>query len=291
MTTLASAIRKHAPRRVVRFLRGAKGFGRRVACDVADLREKLSGRAQPLTPPRRMWELVGGGDADFHSLGQSQVKLLKAHGLQPYHQVLDVGSGIGRLASPLTQYLKAPGGFDGVEIIPEAVSWCQRVITSACPTFRFHRADVRNDRYNPAGRTPASSYVFPFADETFDFVFLGSVFTHMYAPDMRNYFSEIVRVMKPGGTCVISYYLLDVARRQQPAAPGSALRFDTALDGCWCAFPDLPEAAIAFERRIVEQLYEASGMRILELIRGNWDSSGRQDQDIVIAVKQSLTGS
>lgn len=282
---MSRAIRKHAPRSVVSLLRGAKALGRRVGCDLADLRERLAGRTRALTPPRRMWELVGGGDADFHALGESQVRLLKAHGLKPEHRLLDVGSGIGRLASPLTQHLEPPGGYDGIEIIPQAVDWCQRTIKPAFPSFRFHQADVRNDRYNPAGKTPASAYVFPFADETFDFVFLGSVFTHMYTADMRNYLAEIVRVMKPGAVSVISYYLLDDERRAQMAASGAALRFDTALDGGWCAFPDVPEAAIAFERADVEQLYSRHGLRITTLMPGAWDRSGRQDQDIVIAVK------
>lgn len=284
MSSFARAIRSKAPRGVVSALRALKAFGRRVVCDLADVRDRVAGRSRPLTPPRRMWELVGGGDADFHALGQSQLALLKTIGLAPEHRVLDVGSGIGRLASPLTQYLVSPGGYDGIEIIPQAVGWCQRTITAAHAGFRFHQADVRNDRYNPRGRVRASEYVFPFADETFDFVFLGSVFTHMYAPDMRNYLAEIVRVMKPGAVGVISYYLLDEARRAQMSV-GGALRFDTALDGCWCAFPEVPEAAIAFERAEVERAYADLGLRITKLMPGAWDRSGRQDQDIVIAVK------
>lgn len=285
MNRLISAIRTHVPHRVLGFMRGVKALGRRISCDLVDLRERAAGQARPLTPPRRMWELVGGGDADFHALGESQVRLLIGLGLQPHHRLLDVGSGIGRLAAPLTRHLRDAGGYDGIEIIPQAVQWCQRVVSPAFPSFLFHRADVRNDRYNPGGATLARNYVFPFEDGVFDFVFLGSVFTHMYAADMRNYLVQIVRVMKPGATCVISYYLLDAVRRKRLAGGGSALRFETEIDGCWCAFPDVPEAAIAFEQTHIEQLYAEIGLRIVSVRLGAWDRSGRQDQDIVIATK------
>ena len=46
---------------------------------------------------------------------------------------LDIGSGLAisrRLLGDLT------GGYDGVEIHPEAVAWCQRAITRKHPQFR-----------------------------------------------------------------------------------------------------------------------------------------------------------
>lgn len=71
------------------------------------------------------------------------------------------------------------GTYDGVEIHRDAVEWCQRTITSADPRFRFHRADVVSSAYNPDGLVPSFEYTFPFPDQSFDFIFLASVFTHM----------------------------------------------------------------------------------------------------------------
>jgi SAM-dependent methyltransferase len=85
---------------------------------------------------------------------------LTSRGLRPEHRVLDIGSGIGNLALGLIGYLH--GGYDGIEIHPEAVSWCQRAITRRHPTFRFHRADLASRAYNPHGRVTASTYRFPF---------------------------------------------------------------------------------------------------------------------------------
>src|SRR5262249_50549506 len=110
---------------------------------------------------------------------------LTSRGLQPEHRVLDIGSGIGNLALSLVGYLR--GAYDGVEIHSEAVEWCQRAITPRHPIFRFHRADVSSVAYNPHGPVPASAYRFPFPDKTFDFIFLGSVFTHMLPDAVEHY--------------------------------------------------------------------------------------------------------
>ena len=93
-----------------------------------------------------------------------------SHGLAPHHRVLDVGSGIGNLALGLNDFLTAT--YDGLEIHPEAVAWCQRAITPRYPAFRFHRADVASRAYNPAGTTSAASYRFPFENGSFDFAML-----------------------------------------------------------------------------------------------------------------------
>jgi SAM-dependent methyltransferase len=73
-----------------------------------------------------------------------------SHGLAPHHRVLDVGSGIGNLALGLKDFLTST--YDGLEIHPEAVAWCQRAITPRYPAFRFHRADVASRAYNRPGR-------------------------------------------------------------------------------------------------------------------------------------------
>jgi len=70
-------------------------------------------------------------------------------------------------------------------------------------------AEILSRRYNPKGRYRAEEYTFPYKDEFFDFVFLTSVFTHILPKGVRNYTSEISRVMKPGGRCFIMYFMLN----------------------------------------------------------------------------------
>src|SRR5205807_8842570 len=107
-----------------------------------------------------------------------------------FTHMLDVGSGTGRMARPLTRYLKG-GSYEGIDIVARSVQWCQRTYASRYPNFRFHFADIYNKVYNPDGKHKASEYRLPFETSSFDFFFLTSVFTHMLPQDMEHYLSEV----------------------------------------------------------------------------------------------------
>ena len=159
-----------------------------------------------LLPPEKMREFVGGGD--FKVVGEAfRDYLVNLGGLRPDDRLLDVGCGCGRIAVPLTGYLSDKGSFEGFDIYKEGIEWCTRNITARRPNFRFRFADIYNKRYNPLGRSPASSFRFPYPDESFDFVVASSVFTHLLRKDLSHYLSEIRRVMRTGGRCLITYFL------------------------------------------------------------------------------------
>lgn len=206
---------------------------------------------------------------------------LLLQGLRPEHRVLDIGSGIGNLAIGLLDYLQ--GGFDGVEIHAEAVHWCQQTITPAHPTFRFHRADVSSGAYNPDGARSPSTYRFPFPDQTFDFIFLSSVFTHMLPDTVEHYVSEISRLLVPGGVCVASYFLLNDETRRGVQAGRSFMTFGIAHPSGLCRLHDaaVPEAAVALEESFVEQIHARAGLRVRNIRRGRWWTGEAHDQDVV----------
>jgi SAM-dependent methyltransferase len=206
---------------------------------------------------------------------------LITRGLRPEHRVLDIGSGIGNLALGLVGYLR--GGFDGVEIHPEAVAWCQRAITPRHPTFRFHRADLASHAYNPRGTLPASAYRFPFPDKTFDFIFLASVFTHMLPDAVERYVHEIGRLLAPGGTCVAGYFLLNDETRAGVDAGRSFMSFGVDHPSGLCRLHDgtMPEAAVALEETFVRRVNEQAGLCVRELRRGRWWSGVAHEQDVL----------
>ena len=150
------------------------------------------------------------GNGDFEAVG----KLLLGHfvdegGLKLTDKVLDVGCGMGRAALPMVDFLdaKAGGSYDGFDIVWKGIEWCQKKYRQYS-NFKFIHADVYNLHYNPSGRNKSSQYRFPYPDNAFDFVLLTSVFTHMMPEDVENYLSEIARVMKPNGTCFITYFIM-----------------------------------------------------------------------------------
>ncbi len=122
--------------------------------------------------------------------------------------------------------------------------------------------------------------------EFFRVVFLTSVFTHMLTADMLRYLPETVRVLKPGGRTLITYFLLNEESRRLQDAGKSSLAFTCRVGGCHSTNREAPEAAVAYEESLVRALYQKHGLEVEEPIRyGSW--CGRTDflsyQDIVVA--------
>jgi SAM-dependent methyltransferase len=253
------------------------------ACDLVDW---ARGRREPLLPPRRLSFRYGGGDF------RAQAELLKngaiGAGLTPVMRVLDVGCGIGRFALPLIDYIDASkgGSYDGFDIIQAGIVWCQDTITVKHPHFRFTHVDLFNRQYNPRGKLDARTFRFPYADGSFDFVLLSSVFTHMLPDQVEHYLAEIARTTAPGARTYITWFLRTPESLAGIAA-GSA-RLDIRHDqGRFAVMDrDSPEKAIAFDEEWVMEQYSRHGFRVVPTIRyGKW--SGRPDwhsfQDVVIA--------
>jgi SAM-dependent methyltransferase len=209
-------------------------------------------------------------------------------GLQPGDAVLDVGCGSGRMALPLTGYLTREGHYAGFDISRKAIAWCQENISRAHPNFDFEVADIQNSLYNPKGKYRSLDFCFPYQDASFDVVFLTSVFTHMFPPDVEHYVDEIVRVLKPGGRCLTTFFLLNDESLALTKAKKGTHNFEHEREGYRTTDPKTPEAAIAFPEAFVRGLYESRGIQVQEPLHyGSW--SGRTDhmsfQDVVIAAK------
>jgi ubiquinone/menaquinone biosynthesis C-methylase UbiE len=240
-----------------------------------------------MVPPRTMYFV---GDGDYKTVGAEFRNFFTQYGgLKPEHRVLDVGCGIGRMAVPLTEYLAGPGEYRGFDIVKKGVEWSQQHITPRFPNFRFLHSDVKNKFYNPGGVCEASSYRFPYEDGSFDFVFLTSVFTHMFPADLEHYLEEIARVLKKGGTCFITMFFLNGESQKLIQQGSSTQNFVYKLEGCVTADPANPEASLAFEEMHIRKLFAKTGLTIREPIHyGAW--CGRKEhlsyQDIVIATKE-----
>src|SRR5688572_3983857 len=202
------------------------------------------------------------GRSNYRETGENFLRhFIDIGGLRPHERVLDVGSGTGRMARPLTKYLEG-GRYDGIDVVAPSVEWCRKTYAPRYPNFRFHHTDIHNSVYNPGGRDKASEYRFPFSDSFFDFVFLTSVFSHMLPQDMEHYLSEIARVLKPGGRCFITYFLLNPDSLKLIAEKASTYDFRYELPGCRIQDEDFPEAVVAYEEDIIRKLYRASGLDI-----------------------------
>ncbi|MCY1647867.1 class I SAM-dependent methyltransferase [Caulobacter sp. SL161] len=282
MRVLLNTLRTLAPRPIRSVINRLRSSPRGTVAPTSDT---------PLEPgtiqaPQALWSLVGAADADFVRVGQQFKALFLDAGLKPHHAILDVGCGIGRAAAPLVDYLDDNGRYAGFDVMAEAIDWCRANIAVGDPRFEFLHADMHSDRYNPSGTQPASAYVFPYPDASFDYVWLGSVFTHLLAADQSQFAREIVRVLKPGGISIISWYLIDDEARANTGRGRIAFDFIHPLDGCWTATPDLPEAVIGYDLALIQEQYKGLGLEILNEALGVWRREPTQDQDIIVARKR-----
>lgn len=269
---------------------------RRVYLKTLRAADRLFGWRSEIISPLCYWdhqyasELKAAGEEYLHYF-------IRACNLKPEERVLDVGCAIGRIATPLTDYLNNLGSYEGLDVIPEAIRWCDAKIASRFKNFHFQLADVISKEYNPNGVFEASEYVFPFSNESFDFVFLGSVFTHMLPSGVERYLSEISRVLKVGGKSLVTYFLLTPKTLDSIERGESTLPFN--YDGCGfkAVSETLPEMAVAYDESYVRALYRQNSLTITEPIRyGSWpryvptDMFGKkvgdfEYQDFVVAQK------
>jgi SAM-dependent methyltransferase len=248
-----------------------------------DAFDSLRGR-DPMIPPRSL-AFIGSGD--FETIGKEFFDYFVRLGkLKPTDKVLDIGSGTGRMAVPLTRYLSGSGEYWGFDVVKKGVDWCNRSISRRYPGFHFLHGDICNKCYNPRGRFSDGEYRFPFESGTFDFVFLTSVFTHLLPDGLENYISEMSRVLKPGGRSLSTFFLLTDEARRLLAEGRSRLDFRFEHGGCLTIDRDVPELSIAYDEDRVRGFFEAAGLEIEPPVRyGSWP--GRSEflsfQDIILA--------
>ena len=103
-------------------------------------------------------------------------------------------------------------------------------------------------------------------------------------PDaVEHYLLEIARVLRPGGICVASYFLLNDDARGAVEAGRSFMAFPVLHDSRLCRLHDAakPEAAVALEEAFVRRAYEQAGLDVDNIRRGLWWSGRMDDQDVV----------
>lgn len=240
-------------------------------------------------PSQHLIDLVGGGD--YKETGESFTHyFIEQCGIKPTDRVLDLGCGFGRMAIPLTKYLTKAGYYIGLDVSKEAIEWGTAHITSLFPNFSFGLIDVWNKNYNPGGKIKGSEYKIPFGTDSFDFVFLTSVFTHMIADEMENYLSEISRVLKPKGTCLITFFLLNDESVNCIARGESTFQFNYQIDRCKIEHIESPQDVVGYEESYIRDLMNANALRVTSIQYGSW--CGRKDflsfQDIVILQKTPM---
>lgn len=250
-----------------------------------------------LIPPQALMKTEGIDVLEeWFRWGEEWSMLLRFYGeITCDSSVLEIGCGLGRIAFPLRFVLIGEGTYEGFDICRYKIDFLKK-FHEAYPNFRFCLADIRNTNYNPLGKINAVEYRFPYAENSFDLVFASSVFTHLLPESTRHYFAESARVLRSGGRCIFSFFLLDFYNRRQPRP----LSFSDPLFNIDSAYADYgedfavsnlrdPEQITGYKRSFIEECAREAGLEFAQNpVPGLWSGSFSRwvgTQDIIVLTK------
>jgi SAM-dependent methyltransferase len=214
------------------------------------------------------------------------LKLL-AH-VQRSDRILDVGCGCGLMALQLTDFLGASGRYVGIDPDRAAINWCRRRISPKYPAFSFEHMDIVTP-YSPSGKVAAEQYRFPFPADSFDFVLLKSVLTHMRPPQVKRYLEEMRRVLAARGSALITLFLMNDEQRRLAAAGFHQIAFKYGEPPWYYGLPGDPESRCAFDEAYILDLLGEGGLALESPIYyGTWSgrAGGISLQDMIL-IKRS----
>jgi SAM-dependent methyltransferase len=224
-------------------------------------------------PPKdlRLWVGPFEDELIFLRSGMETATLLQDMvKLRPEDVVFDIGCGSGRVALGLVNYLTAAGRYLGIDASLAPIRWCQQNITPRFPNFRFEHLDVYHPGYAPDGQTAPEHVTFPAPSSSFDVALLSSVFTHLLPAQVDAYTRETVRVLRPGGRCLISYLLMNDAAVRAVAAATTIFDFRYWHGPCVTFAPDSPTEGLAYQEDYALAALRAAGLIVEEIRYGDW---------------------
>lgn len=220
-------------------------------------------------------------DGDFVSQGDELVRTLQwDFSLSDGQRILDIGSGIGRIATALHR-AKRDVRYAGFDIVKYGVLWCKKKLSES-EGYHFTHADIFNPFYNPRGRIDPCAYSFPYADNSFDLLIAVSVYTHLLEQETRAYFKQSMRVMDRGGKAYFTTFLIEDAIPDQ-----AHFAFNHQIGAAYVERIEEPEMAVGYTRDFWEKLAAENGARIAQVNRGSWQGEAglRDYQDCLIFEK------
>jgi len=243
-----------------------------------DLFARIFHKSDPLVPPKGM-TFVGSGN--FELIGDKFANhIINTIPIRPEEIILDVGCGIGRIARPFAKILDKNGQYYGFDIINYGVNWCNKNYKKY-PNFRFEYFPLINDLYNLEADKNAEDFEFPYPENSFGLVVLISVFTHMQKNEVLNYLKQIYRVLKPGGYCYATFFLIDDEVGQN--------LFPYTFDDYSLHNLKVKNANVAFRKNFIMQQCELQGFITETTFKGWWNNGHPTDapdfQDIIVLKK------
>lgn len=255
-----------------------------------DLKDKIQGKRHKYVPPRGSIYTGSPANAEnYLKQGLQQLASLKEHiQLHPNDHVLDIGSGIGRTAIALTNYLTAQGSYKGFDVVKLGVDWCDSKITKDFSNFEFKYVSLYNDLYNTSD-LKAENFTFPYENKAFNKIFTFSVFTHMQIDEIQNYFKEIDRVLQSEGLVFSTFFLYDDANENHISSTNK-FKFPIHKNGYRLMNEEVKSGNIAIHINKLKTMLDNESLQLIKVIDGFWKdrslySEEASYQDMVVFKK------
>ena len=200
--------------------------------------------------------------------------------------MLDVGSGLGRFAFPLSTVLPESASYDGFDVAKAYVNWCNKELGLG-DNFSFQHVELRNSQYNPTGRSNTRWFRFPWPRNHFSHVVACSLYTHLTHPEINRYLKQTARVLRAEGLFFGTFFLIDQGSQDLVASGNTYPVFNHRVKHGYLADEQSPGDGVAVDRSWLEHRIAAAGMEVVEIFEGAWRSHGPgYYQDAVVARKR-----
>lgn len=240
---------------------------------------------------------AGASVGSVRSSATNFLKIIKKDGkLKKNNSVLEIGCGFGRFALPVAQFLNKEGNMVAADILPYTVHYLSENVAKRYSNFKAVLLNINNDLYFDNHDDDIGKL--PFDDNSFDLIYLQSVFTHVRPNLVKFYLNEFNRILKPGGRSLITYFILDKKSREaiQNGTTANNYKFKHEGEEFYYESLALPEISIAYDISKLKEFYKNAGLDIIHnsfsqsYMRGRWQGNSKAiiSQDCIIA--KSTTG-
>ncbi|MCH9052459.1 MAG: class I SAM-dependent methyltransferase [Proteobacteria bacterium] len=182
--------------------------------------------------------------------------------------ILDIGCGCGRNAQYLRDFRhqtqRFRGRYIGIDIEEEMLNWCRK--TMDAERFTFMKSPHSSKSYNVTSGND-ENYKIDLPDQSVDFVYSTSLFTHLLDKQLINYIEESFRVLKPGRAMYMSVFSLDCP----PPTYGSRHTFSHSVGNARVESLRQPEAAVAYNEDFLVKTSKNVGFTQASVIQSPGD--------------------
>jgi len=170
--------------------------------------------------------------------------------------IVEIGCGCGRILRPLFESAKYQGRYIGIDVDREMLEWCEKHYKKE--GFSYIKSPHDSTAYGVGATSdrgyPATSgfWKVPIADNTIDFVFSTSLFTHLLEAELANYVRESYRVLKEGCYMKMGFFSYDSVEK------GERWTFLHRMGDAYVENSRIPQAAVAYaDQTLLRYCFEA----------------------------------